>query len=70
MRPVRRLMSQLETLEGASGGERLSDEQVQALVESDPINAGDVEAAFGNTRPSAKLFADKYASWEAEYGAV
>ncbi len=70
MRPVRRLMSQLEELEAASGGERLSDEQVQGLIQTDPINAGDVEAALAVTRPSAKLFADRYTTWEAEYGAV
>lgn len=70
MRPVRRLMSQLEELEAASGGDRLSDEQVQGLIQTDPINAGDVEAALSVTRPSAKLFADRYTTWEAEYGAV
>ena len=70
MRPVRRLMAQLESLEVASSTERLSDEQVQSLVDSDPINTSDVEAALANTRPSAKLFADRYSSWEREFGAV
>jgi katanin p60 ATPase-containing subunit A1 len=70
MRPVRRLMASLEQMEAAHGGERLSDAQVQGVIASNPITADDLEAATAGTRPSAHLFADKYVSWEASFGAV
>ena len=68
MRPVRRLVTQLEAMESSRGGEAVPDAEVQKLMGANRVTHDDVSLALQGTKPSAKLFADKYRTWEANFG--
>ena len=68
MRPVRRLVQQLEAMESSRGGEAVPDSEVQKLMGENRVTHDDVSLALKGTKPSAKLFADKYRTWEANFG--
>ena len=68
MRPVRRLVSQLEAMESSRGGEAVPDSEVERLMGANRVTHDDVSLALKGTKPSAKLFADKYRTWEANFG--
>ena len=68
MRPVRRLVVQLEDMENKNGGAPVPDDDVDDLLQRHKISKDDFDAALKCTNPSAKLFADKYQQWNANYG--
>ena len=68
MRPVRRLVLQLETMENKNGGAAVPDDHVDALLKDHKISTDDFKSALKCTNPSAKLFADKYRDWHANFG--
>lgn len=63
MQPVRRLMHKLEQLE-EKGASIVGDE----LVVLDKVTRDDVANAIRVTKPSARLFVDKYDKWQEEFG--
>ena len=65
MRPVRRLVVQLEDMENKNGGAPVPDDDVDDLLQRHKISKDDFDAALKCTNPSAKLFADKYQQWNA-----
>ncbi len=68
MRPVRRLVQRLEAMESSRGGEAVPDAEVQKLMGENRVTHDDMTLAMKGTKPSAKLFADKYRTWEANFG--
>jgi katanin p60 ATPase-containing subunit A1 len=68
MRPVRRLVVQLEDMESKNGGAAVPDDRVDDLLDEHRITDADFKAALQCTNPSAKLFADKYRDWNANFG--
>lgn len=68
MRPVRRLVAQLEKMESSNGGAAIPDDDVEDLLNEHKIAADDIAAALKCTNPSAKLYAEKYAHWHANFG--
>ena len=68
MRPVRRLVVQLEDMESKNGGAAVPDDRVDDLLDEHRITDADFKAALKCTNPSAKLFADKYRDWNANFG--
>ena len=68
MRPVRRLVAQLEDMEGRNGGAAVPDDRVDDLLDEHRVTDADFKAALRCTNPSAKLFADKYRDWNANFG--
>ena len=68
MRPVRRLVAQLEDMEGKNGGAAVPDDRVDDLLDEHRVTDADFKAALRCTNPSAKLFADKYRDWNANFG--
>ena len=68
MRPVRRLVTQLEAMESSRGGEAVPDAEVERLMGANRVTHDDMTLAMKGTKPSAKLFADKYRTWEAQFG--
>ena len=50
------------------GGEAVPDAEVQKLMGANRVTHDDVSLALQGTKPSAKLFADKYRTWEAQFG--
>ena len=72
MQPVRRLMSKMDALDDANEGE---DQHQHAAVHPEDISVQlekmtpeDVTHALSKTRPTARLFTDKYLAWQKEYG--
>ena len=68
MRPVRRLMDKLEALESApkaSSGYGSAD-----AIRIDPVSNDDMQAALAVTRPSARMYASKYVTWQAEFAST
>ena len=68
MRPVRRLVVELEAMESAGGGAPVADSKVATLMDGHRVSHSDVVASLECTKPSAKLFADKYVRWNADFG--
>lgn len=68
MRPVRRLVATLEAMEASSGGQAVPDVEVDRLMGEHRVAHDDVVQALKGTKPSARLFADKYRTWEANFG--
>ncbi|KAK3246252.1 hypothetical protein CYMTET_44210 [Cymbomonas tetramitiformis] len=60
MRPLRRLLAQVEDDAGQPNP--------HAVMEIGPITAADVQLAQASSKPSARLLAEKYEKWSAEYG--
>lgn len=68
MRPVRRLMKQLLSVDSGSSSHAAAD--VSSEVRLEPVVAADVRAALACTRPSAQSkYLQKYAQWHREFGA-
>ena len=61
MRSVRKVFDALEGLPEPSLLDRIT---------LDPVKTADVQAAIVNTKPSAKLLANKYIEWQKEYESV
>jgi len=70
MKPVRRMMSQLEQLEAKNQGRAASAEDIARERAKDPITAKDMEEALRATRPSAQKYSEKYDEWQRDFGAV
>lgn len=61
MRPVRKVFDTLESLDEPSH---------LGCITLDPVKTADVQAAIANTKPSAKLLANRYIEWQKEYESV
>ena len=66
MQPVRPLVTQLEAMESSRGGEAVPDGGPEAHGRR--VTHDDMTLAMKGTKPSAKLFADKYRTWEESSG--
>ena len=62
MQPVRQVFDKLEAI--------TEDRFVLENVQMSPIRTSDVKTAISKTKPSAKLFAERYLKWQAEFGSV
>ena len=61
MRPLRRIMRQLEEAQGEQDGAR---------VRLGPVTPEDVQEALRVTKPAQRVNDERYHKWEAEYGSV
>ena len=69
MRPVRRLLKKLEELETAAEGGIVNENDVQNLMDSNPIQQEDLEESMKCTNKSAgEKLHQKYQQWTAEFG--
>ena len=64
MRPLRRLLVQLDTSDG--GLARAAE--THAHVQPGPVTADDVDDALRSTKASANNLAAKYTAWAEEFG--
>lgn len=62
MQPVREVFDKLEAI--------TEDQPVFDNVQMNPIKTMDVKTAISKTKPSAKLYAERYVKWQAEFGSV
>ena len=82
MRPVRRLMSKLASIETkthnsckTSDGSKylshtVSTADVTSMLKKDPVTQEDLEQALSTTRPSNDGNMNKYSQWQNEFGSV
>ncbi|KAM7533862.1 hypothetical protein Aperf_G00000108347 [Anoplocephala perfoliata] len=49
---------------------KTKDVLLQSKVEFDPITSADVESAIQRTKPSGKVFVEKYRDWQEKYGST
>eukprot|EP00611_Tribonema_gayanum_P007689 TRINITY_DN1711_c0_g2_i1.p1 TRINITY_DN1711_c0_g2~~TRINITY_DN1711_c0_g2_i1.p1 ORF type:complete len:574 (-),score=98.67 TRINITY_DN1711_c0_g2_i1:1306-2784(-) len=73
MRPVRRLMRQLEDTDTAAAPVSASGAtpvDATAALQRDPVTRSDINAALNTTFASAHKFAQKYEAWAREFGAA
>ena len=64
MRPLRRMMSSLESLDDNLGGNAAET----LLVKLGPVGASDLEAALRVTKPSSGFKSELYTKWQDEHG--
>lgn len=70
MQPLRRLMRSMEDLDSSEGDQEQHQHMVHPEVafEVGKMTPADVAHALARTKPTARLFTDKYLKWQAEYG--
>ena len=62
MRPLRRLLATLDMDNGPPRGGR--------PPQPGPVDADDLAAALGATKPTVHAYAERYTAWEQEFGSV
>jgi len=71
MRPVRRLVKRLESIEAESGGKAVPEEKVQALIREDTVNEEDLSGAWENVKASGgSQPLERYEKWARECGST
>jgi len=72
MRPVRRILTQLEAMNADRVGApaAIDDGDVEELLRENKITVEDFDGARKSTNASAKLYAERYTTWEREFGST